>query len=388
MKIDVKSPKHWLLLMLQCLYTGIVILIRPLCKKPDVPIAVLYGHQFAGNLRALYLEWEKQQSEQITLYYLTLDPDQAATLEHQDVRTLRCSRLRDMMVLGRATAVVSDHGLHLMHPLVRFTDLLFIDVWHGIPFKGFVPEDFRLQQRYDEVWVSSDRLNRLYVEQFGFEPSRVRTLGYARTDRLFASDVSANSFKQAMGLPLEKKIALYAPTWQQDDSGRELFPFHQEGRAFIEALGQVCRNNNATLVVRSHLNSDITAVNLPDVLFCPQSAYPDTEAILEVSDILICDWSSIAFDFLTLGRPTLFLDVPPPFRNGFSLGEEYRFGKIIGDMTALTDTLSRYLAEPGHYTADCGVLRQEIEDELYDPATKGKAAALQLSRLIEMSTVN
>ena len=99
MKVDLQNPRHWSLLALQFLYTCMIILVRPLRKRPVTPIVVLYGHQFAGNLRALYLEWEKHQRSGIDLYFLTLDPDQALSLEQQDVNVLRCNRLRDMMLL-------------------------------------------------------------------------------------------------------------------------------------------------------------------------------------------------------------------------------------------------------------------------------------------------
>src|SRR5690606_40302310 len=61
--------------------------------------------------------------------------------------------------------------------------LRFFDVWHGIPFKGFDADDFRVQHRYDECWVASPLLRDLYIQRFGFEPQRVVATGYARTDR-------------------------------------------------------------------------------------------------------------------------------------------------------------------------------------------------------------
>ena len=78
--------------------------------------------------------------------------------------TPACARL-----LASANAIVSDHGLHAMQPLLSLSNLKFFDVWHGIPFKGFDADDFRVQHRYDETSVASPLLAELYVTRFRFD---------------------------------------------------------------------------------------------------------------------------------------------------------------------------------------------------------------------------
>ncbi len=196
MKIDRSNARHWVLLAKQALFTCLVILCRPFRHKPAVPIVVLYGHQFAGNLKALYEKWQHEFQSELSIYFLTLDDQQAEELKRRNVRVLRCNRLRDMLVLTRTSAILTDHGLHTMEPLLRFTNIKFIDVWHGIPFKGFTPADFKLQHRYDEVWVSSPLLRDMYVDRFGFSPEKVKSLGYARTDQLFQRPAPPSAFRE------------------------------------------------------------------------------------------------------------------------------------------------------------------------------------------------
>lgn len=380
MKIDKSSPSHWLLLGLQGLYCLIAIALRPFTRKPDIPLVILYGHQFSGNLKALYDQWLATHRNRMSLQVLSLDPEHARSLEQDGIQVLRCNRLTDMLYLARCSAMITDHGLHLMTPLLRFTDIRFIDVWHGIPFKGFVPEDFALQHRYGEVWVSSERLAQLYREQFGFQDSQLKCLGYARTDRLFRAAAGPQSCEADIALPLGK-YALYAPTWQQDEKGRELFPFGESGESFISAIADTCAAHGATLLVRSHLNSEISQFSHPNVTFCSQRDYPDTEAILLQADILICDWSSIAFDYLALRRPTLFLDVPPPFKNGFSLDGSYRAGAVITGMECLRDSLGTFLNDPAEFGRLYARLQDQTLAEIYQNQTQGAAARLQLDHL-------
>lgn len=351
-------------------------------------MVVMYGHQLSGNLKALYEEWQRSFTQSFSLHFLSLDPDYSAQLEQEGVNVLRCNRLRDMLALRQATVMVTDHGLHAMRPLVRFTSIKFVDVWHGIPFKGFIPEDFKLQHRYDEVWVSSPLLKKIYQEKFGFRPEIVRDMGYARTDRLFRRELPDPNFRKQAGIPDTGKIVLYAPTWKQDSEGRELFPFNETQDSFLGLLGIVCRRHAATLVVRSHLNANIGQSLSDRVVYCPMSEFPDTGEVLLHSAVLICDWSSIAFDFLALDRPTIFLDVEPPFRNGFSLGKEFRFGKLVADTSDLSDSLDRVLANPMEYAVVHGDAHESTGRDIYGLNRDGLVASRQMSAITRLIAIN
>jgi CDP-glycerol glycerophosphotransferase (TagB/SpsB family) len=385
MKIDKRNPAHWLLLVQQAAYALLAIAIRPFTRRPKKPVVILYGHQLSGNLKALYLEWEHSHADAFSLHFLSLDTAYAEQLANDGIHVLRCSKLRDMLQLARTSAIVTDHGLHAMAPLVFLTDIVFVDVWHGIPFKGFTPEDFRLQQRYDEVWVSSPLLKEIYQSKFGFKPGIVRAAGYARTDKLFQRRLPDPAFRTQMAIPDGQRIVLYAPTWQQDDKGRALFPFGESQSAFIQRLGQVCHDHSAILVIRSHLNASISAKNVAGVLYCSMKEYPDTESLLQHTDILVCDWSSIAFDFLALDRPTIFLDVAPPFKNSFSLDKKYRFGKVVSNMEMLCESLALTLEDATSYYSEQGYLHREITAAVYGHNTDGNVASRQLARLAELT---
>ena len=387
MKIDPRNPRHWLLLFQQAAYTLLAIVARFFRSKPTKPIVLLYGHQLSGNLKALYVDWNKRHQANMDFYFLSLDPIYSASLEREGISVLRCNRPRDMLILSQASAMITDHGLHLMTPLIRFTDIIFIDVWHGIPFKGFVPEDFRLQHRYDETWVSSPLLKKLYEERFGFQAEKVINAGYARTDQLFNCDGAETTVKTTYNIPVENRVVLYAPTWQQDDSGRELFPFGQSEEQFIGRLNEICGRRGATLVIRSHMNASIAKRSYESVAYCSQKEFPDTETLLKGSDIVICDWSSIAFDYLALRRPTVFLDVAPPFKNGFSLDQSYRFGKVISDMTSLCEYLGVCLDTPEKYQLECGDNQERVLNAVYGNNTHGNCASLQIDRLAERINV-
>lgn len=381
MKIDKSNPRHWILLILQGANTLLGILCRPVLAKPQRPRIIFYGHQYAGNIKALYEQWQASAKEEIDCYCLFLDPAAASAAQARGVNVLRCHHTGHMLKVALADVIVTDHGLHTMAPLLRFTPITFVDVWHGIPFKGFSPQDFLTQHRYNEVWVSSPLLKTLYTQRLGFSATTVHPMGYARADKLFDSAAPETSFKAAHNIESQKKLVLYAPTWEHDDQSRSQMPFGQTSDGFFSSLANICEQNDAVLVVRSHLNTSIETGSFDNVIFCPMSEFPDTESLLQETAVLLCDWSSIAFDFLATKNPTLFLDVKPPFKEGYSLGPEYRFGAVVKNMDELNANLAQALASPALYWERFGQAHASITDAVYSDNADGKAGARQLERL-------
>lgn len=383
LKIDRRNPLHWLYLAVFATNVLAALALRPLLKRSRRPVCVLYGHKFSGNLKAIY-EHAKQRQTSLEMFFLTLDPAHFRELRASGIRVVSAISPGAVLLLARAAALVSDHGLHVMGPLLRWSDIRFFDVWHGIPFKGFDADDFKVQHRYDETWVASPLLAELYVKKFGFAPQQVITTGYARTDRLVKRTEDTAAIRAELGVPAAGPLILFAPTWVQDDKGRSLYPFGHSESEFLRALSDVAGRHGATVMMRAHLNSgDEFEVNYANVVAVPQGRFPDTEAVLLVSDVLICDWSSIAFDYLVLERPTLFLDVPPPFRKGFSLGPEHRFGSVVPSLRDLIDLLHHVLIDQKAYLSRESTALREAKQKIYGDFADGNAAARCLNRLTD-----
>lgn len=384
MKIDKREPKHWLLLAGFGLQAVLGLALRPFLRSRNGTI-VLYGHKLNGNLLALHRYMRANPDAGLRPVFLSMDRDYLRELHAHGIDACWAGGPACARLLARAEALVSDHGLHSLGPwraAYRKLGLRFFDVWHGIPFKGFDAGDFRLQHRYDETWVASELCRKLYVERFGFDPARVRTTGYARTDRLVLQREDRGALRGSLGIPLGRKTILFAPTWAQDDQGRSIFPFGCGEGEFMGALSAFAGAHGATILLRSHLNTGAGSANShPNVIALPGSRYPDAEAVLLASDMLVCDWSSIAFDFLLLQRPTVFLDVPPPFRKGFSLGPEYRFGAIVRDLPALMRQLETCVREPEAYWRVHAGAHQQTRHEIYGDKADGHSAARCIERL-------
>lgn len=382
MKIDKSNPAHWVALLLFGIHVLLALLLRPLVRsRSGRRQVVLYGHRLGGNLLALQRAL-RLRPESFAVVYLTLDRAHHRQLVRAGEASVLATSPRTALLLSRADAVISSHGLHAMQLLLRLSDIRFFDVWHGIPFKGFDADDFRVQHRYHEVWVASQLQRRLYVERFGFDPVKTVATGYPRTDRLVRRDEDTAALRRRLGVPAEASVILFAPTWTQDARGRSLYPFGHDEASFLGALSELAGRFGARVLMRAHLNSGTCdGHGFAHVTPVPAGEHPDTEGILLISDILICDWSSIAFDYLLLDRPTLFLDVPAPFRKGFSLGPEFRFGPVVASLDQLLDEVAGALEAPGAYRARFGARQREIRERVYGPLADGHACERCIERL-------
>lgn len=386
MKIDKRNPIHWLYLLLLSGNVLAAMLLRPLLHRRKTGRVLLYGHKRSGNLLAIH-DWVlANHPDGLDMRYLTMDPHHYDELRRHGVPCVLAINPKAIGWLATADAIVSDHGLHAIRFMLGTTDLEFFDVWHGIPFKGFDADDFRVQRRYDAVWVASPFLASMYVEKFGFRPDQVEVTGYARTDRLvMCRNNDPRQAANALGLGSDaSRIVLFAPTWKQDVSSRNLLPFGLDVGAFCEALSTMGGRHGATIVFRTHVNSGPLGESIgewPHLAALPASQFPDTEQILLASEILLCDWSSIAFDFLLLDRPTLFLEVAAPFKKGYSLGPDYRYGRVVSSLETLLDGLDEALAQPELYWAQFDARHKWVKSKIYGQMADGRATERCLSRL-------
>jgi CDP-glycerol glycerophosphotransferase (TagB/SpsB family) len=129
----------------------------------------------------------------------------------------------------------------------------------------------------------------------------VWTEGYPRNDALvrsFQYDRSSYSIYHRLGIEPELKIALWAPTWRED---RRTMVDFLDADQLSGLLGP-----EWIVLVRGHVSTwgtgaDQSASGVLDV-----TTYPDIADLLQVTDVLVTDYSSVMFDWIVTGRPMVF----------------------------------------------------------------------------------
>ncbi len=381
MKINKKDYKHWYYLLRNVALIAVTIPARIFQKKNTV---ILYGHKLNGNLLAIY-DFVIDRDRKLEVFFLTMDPAYYKHLKQEGVKVLHMGSILDMATVTRASAIITDHGMHTLILYRYLTSIKFVDVWHGLSYKGFDSQSFNHLHGHDEVWVQSETMKQFYVNDFGFSEDKVRVTGYGRADRLILAEYDRGAVFEKYGLP-DRKTVLLAPTWAQDDKNRSILPFGASLEEFFNALEDAGKKYNATMIFRTHLNTgdSINLERYEHVRVMPSSHYPVAEEFLYVSDILITDWSSIAIDYLVLKRPTLFLEVPAPFSKGFTLGTEHRFGEIIDSMEKLTMGIDKYLNQPEDFLEKYEDKMNNTLNAAYGSTLDGKARDRYIANLTKL----
>lgn len=141
----------------------------------------------------------------------------------------------------------------------------------------------------------------------GLPPKHLFAHGYTRLERLVEAAAAARP-------PSHPTTVLLAPTWGEQSI------LHVCGEPLIDALLSaglrvVLRPHYQTARLAPHVIQRLQARFGGNPRFRHVDRMVEMDSLLE-SDVLICDWSAMAIEYgLGLGKPVLFVDVPPRVRN-------------------------------------------------------------------------
>lgn len=198
---------------------------------------------------------------------------------------------------------------------------VFLECWHGTPLKRLVFDqeevcgaDPRYKSRFYKHVQDWDYLispnpfsTEKFQSAFRVKAENVVTCGYPRNDILYTRNTPEEiaSLKHKLGIPEDKKVILYAPTWRDDDyveSGKYNFKLQLDLEEMRKRL-----SDEYVVVLRMHyyIASNMDISEFRGFAF-DESSYDDITELYLISDILITDYSSVFFDYGNLKRPVLF----------------------------------------------------------------------------------
>ncbi|AJA56779.1 CDP-glycerol glycerophosphotransferase family protein [Lactococcus lactis] len=204
---------------------------------------------------------------------------------------------------------------------------IYLQTWHGTPLKRLGHDLFdhgmtyyRSRLSYKEMLKSYDDdsrrwdylispnsfSSRVFVSAFDVKEDKILEVGYPRVDCLVnVESDKILELKKFYGLPMDKKVILYAPTWRDDTFGINGYRFDLAVNfsKWKEELGE----DTVVLFKPHYLISNVYQVpeDLSDFVYLMAASADINDAYL-MSDILITDYSSVFFDYAVLNRPIYF----------------------------------------------------------------------------------
>jgi len=194
--------------------------------------------------------------------------------------------------------------------------------------QGFLG-DAKPEQGIDVCLAASEHEKEMYCRN-GYREQDVLVTGRPRTDVLYGTteelDALRQIFLKSKYLNYTKRTVLYAPTWDRSPFGggkKGFFARWIGVEAEVKVMSQILeriKELDMNLVVRLHgryaknyqygVPDHIYELvkDKDDVIITSMHTDPDSIPTLIASDVMITDLSSIAFDYLALNRPIIFIE--------------------------------------------------------------------------------
>ncbi|RST59481.1 CDP-glycerol glycerophosphotransferase family protein [Siminovitchia terrae] len=289
-------------------------------KKNLIVFESFHGKQYSDSPRAIY-EYMKQKKMPYKMYWM-VDRRHLDVFEKiEDVRYVKRLSLKWIFLMARAKYWVTNARLPLWLP--KSKDTIYVQTWHGTPLKrlGIDIEEVHMPgtntEKYKKNFLfEASKWNYLvspntysteiFKRAFGFN-NKVIESGYPRNDFLINHNnpEKVTELKRICGLPIDKKVILYAPTWRDNQfytKGKYKFDLQIDLAQMKEEIG-----DQYVIALRMHYlvaeNIDLTGYE--DFVF-DFSNHEDIRELYLIADLLITDYSSVFFDYANLKRPMMF----------------------------------------------------------------------------------
>ena len=211
--------------------------------------------------------------------------------------------------------------------MTKKQDQILIETWHGTPFKK-IGIDLKIEgnvltsqkkshkmylndaKKYDYFISPSACCTSVFTSSFGLDQLHKEYIlietGYPRNDYLLNYEPQKSiEIKNKLGIPLNKKVILYAPTWRDNQYILGIGNILDIEENFFKFIEQI--SDDYIVILRLHylISSKLELKSFKGKIFdCSQM--DDVNLLYIISDILITDYSSVFFDYANLHKPIIF----------------------------------------------------------------------------------
>lgn len=276
-------------------------------KQKTVIFESYWGKNFECNPRALYEYIDAHYPQYKTVWSLR---DPLTHIEGHAVK-VRMHSLKYYYYMATAKYFVNN---------VNFPDFyrkrkqaVELQTMHGTPLKTLgldVPGEIKpgkqmeiylaKNRRWDYLCVPSDYVGKIAERAFAHRAEVIET-GYPRNDKLFY-DNSAEKIREIkvrLGIPTDKKVIFYAPTWRIKNQ----FKMEMD----LSRLKDCFSGEYVLLVKFHHYVADAVQIDERQTagFVYNETSYDDIRDLYLIADVLITDYSSVMFDYAILARPII-----------------------------------------------------------------------------------
>lgn len=274
-------------------------------KENCIVFESLWGRSYSCNPAALYEYIIENHPEYECVWFLN------------DVNTpvrgnaKKVERKSEEYYYYLATAKYFVYNANFPVSFIKREGQIIVQTMHGTPFKTFgldvkeeLPtekEELRVVSRsiiWDYLVAQGEFTKSMAWRWFRFDNTVLET-GYPRTDPIYEhDDEAAARLKAELGIPADKRVVLYAPTWRDLDRFDMMLD--------LEKLREDLSDEYVILVRPHYFVADKYEIPADREFVFDGSTTSKIEDLFPITDMLITDYSSVMFDFALTSKPMVF----------------------------------------------------------------------------------
>lgn len=299
---------HWLYNIYYYIGTACLWLLKWLVKPDDklILFSSFGGRKFDDSPRAIYEAMLRDaRFKGYKLVWAFLEPRQHSIPIGEIIAT---DGLQYYVTALKARLWITNSSIERGLSF-KGRNTLYFDTWHGTPIKNMGCDVAAGTKAFgsngdwpvDVMTAQGEFEADIFSRVFEIPRDKFRVIGLPRNDRLANyTDDYRQSLRQKLGLPQDKKVILYAPTYREYDQssvGTQL-TLPVDFAKWQSRLGATF-----VLLFRAHYEvAKMMEINDNDFIR-NVSNYPSLEDLMIASDLLISDYSSILFDYAIMEKP-------------------------------------------------------------------------------------
>lgn len=295
------------------------VFLRLPVNQKKVMFESFLGRNVSGNPKYIYEYMRKQGLDnQFKLVWILNDLNEEIPGKHKKVK-----RKSLMYYYHMATSGYWIFNARQGDEIVKRKETKYLQTWHGTPLKRLASDmtnvdmggttnlnEYKLKffkntRRWDYLLTQNDYSKDIFKRAFNFDKTFIP--GYPANDILYTSNNKKDilKIKNKLGIPTDKKVIMYAPTWREDNffkKGQYKLELELELDKMQEELG-----DEYVVLIRAHylIANSLNISKYNGFVFDFSKGF-DIQELYLVTDVMITDYSSVMFDYANLKRPMIF----------------------------------------------------------------------------------
>lgn len=190
-----------------------------------------------------------------------------------------------------------------------------VSTWHGTPLKRIgcdVIGDKISNYQTSANFITVGNRYSFNIFKHAFNGIDIKMYGSPRNDILLKKNIDINQIKDKLGLPKNKKILLYAPTFRNEIDNSGVKQIQEINLQYLFKVLNQKFGGDWVLVLRVHHEvlaqiHKICSDYVDDTWVFDGNLHDDMAEYLVCTDVLLTDYSSSLFDFMLVDKPCFLM---------------------------------------------------------------------------------